>query len=96
MQKSPRLRVLAMNQFFWPGMAPTGVLLTDVTRALAAPATIICGSPDYGNLDQSGPPPVKIRRCATLPFHRGPSFALCIVPQLSSVGGMARSGDAGL
>ncbi len=67
------MRVLVINQFFWPDTAATGQLLADFTRALDPQihqVTAICGTPDYGAVDATDPPPVTILRCGGPQFSR--------------------------
>jgi glycosyltransferase involved in cell wall biosynthesis len=69
------MKILCINQFFSPDLAPTGQLLTDVVRTLEAQGhqvTVICGSGIYAAVDHSRPlPSVKVRRISGLRFSRG-------------------------
>ena len=68
----PKLHLLVINQFFWPDLAPTGQLLSDVTRAVEGEhsTTAICGAPDYGAADTTAAPPVRILRSRVVGFSR--------------------------
>jgi len=68
-----KLHLLVINQFFWPDMAPTGQLLSDVTRAVEGDqnkTTAICGTADYGATDETAAPPVRILRSRLVRFSR--------------------------
>jgi len=68
------MRVLLINQFFWPDTAATGQLLTDVAREIAAEVhevVVICGVSVYGALEAGSPPRVKIVQCGAGKFSRG-------------------------
>lgn len=68
------MRVLLLNQFFWPDNAPTGVLLEDVARALVArgcDVTVLCGRAAYVDARDEARPPVTILRTGTLTYSRG-------------------------
>lgn len=68
------MRILLLNQFFWPDSAATSQLLTDVARELAIRGNevhVICSEPGYALKDTSGQPDVKIHRVSALPFLRG-------------------------
>ena len=58
------LRVLFINQFYWPDAAATSQLLTDVTRALTAEGhevEVLCGKTGYASVDiMDEPPPVTV------------------------------------
>ena len=71
--KRRKLHLLVINQFFWPDMAPTGQLLSDVTRAVEGEentTTAICGAPDYGATDITTAPSVRILRSRLVRFSR--------------------------
>src|SRR5215469_10008811 len=68
------MRVLLINQFFWPDTAATGQLLTDVARVVDTgvhAVTVLCGNSAYGALNAGSPPPVKIVQCGSVAFTRG-------------------------
>ena len=68
------MRVLLINQFFWPDTAATGQLLTDVARDIDPDihaVTVLCGNSSYGTLDAGSPPPVKVLKCGGAAFSRG-------------------------
>jgi glycosyltransferase involved in cell wall biosynthesis len=67
------VRLLLINQFFWPDTAPTGRFLLDVARALEGPEvqmTAICGASGYGTTDDTPCPPVRILRPSATHFSR--------------------------
>jgi glycosyltransferase involved in cell wall biosynthesis len=62
-----------VNQFFWPDLAATGLLLTDVVRHLADQGheiTVICGASTYAVSESSLPPRARVIRIPNLPFGR--------------------------
>jgi colanic acid biosynthesis glycosyl transferase WcaI len=68
------MRILFVNQFYWPDRAGASRLLTDVTRRLAAlghEVTVICGAPAVA-MDCSARPPVTIAQASNLAFSRRP------------------------
>ena len=68
------MRVLLINQFFWPDTAATGQLLTDVARDIDPDihaVTVLCGNSEYGTLNAGSPPPVKVVQCGSVAFSRG-------------------------
>lgn len=69
------MRVLLLNQFFWPDSAATSQLLTDVARGLVDrghEVTVICAGGGYAPEDFANAPAVRIDRVNALPFVRGP------------------------
>jgi hypothetical protein len=79
------MKILFINQFFWPDLAPTSVLLTDFARFLEAcgcQVSVICGSTTYAGADASARPNVKSIGVPTLRFGHGgmARVFLCIVP----------------
>lgn len=67
------MRLLLINQFFWPDTAPTGRFLLDVVRGVDGEKiqiTAICGASDYGTTDDTTRPPVRILRPSTARFSR--------------------------
>ena len=69
------MRILLLNQFFWPDSSATSQLLTDLARGLADrghEVDVICAQGGYGLADEGAAPPVKIYRAGALPFVRGP------------------------
>ncbi len=69
------MRILLLNQFFWPDLAPTGQYLSDVARYLAAnghDVTVICSQTAYSGAESEGEaaPPVRILRVPGLPFRK--------------------------
>jgi glycosyltransferase involved in cell wall biosynthesis len=69
------MRILLLNQFFWPDTAPTSLLLTDLARELVSrghETVAICSNSKYA---AAGPahdiPGVEIRRTPTMKFARG-------------------------
>jgi colanic acid biosynthesis glycosyl transferase WcaI len=68
------VRVILINQFFWPDTAATGQLLTDVVRDIDPnlhAVTVLCGNSPYGTLDAGAPPYAKIVQCGGVAFSRG-------------------------
>lgn len=67
------MRVLLLNQFFWPDSAATSQLLTDLARDLAAAGHqvhVICGG-TYAATKAEDMPPVTIHRVKGVRFSRG-------------------------
>ena len=67
------MRLLAINQFFWPDTAATGQFLADVMSAVdpkVHSVTVFCGAPDYGAIDATCPPRVNIVRLGGEVFSR--------------------------
>jgi glycosyltransferase involved in cell wall biosynthesis len=67
------MRLLLINQFFWPDTAPTGRFLMDVARAVEGTpieVTAICGASGYGTQDDTPRPPVRILRPSATRFSR--------------------------
>ena len=69
------MKILLVNQFFWPDSAATSQLLTDLAHELAArghDVTAVCGTGVYAADEQrSDSPAVKIVRTPAIRFHRG-------------------------
>jgi len=70
------MRILIVNQFFWPDAAPTGQYLCDLARHLSAQGhhiTVICSGGLYAeaDYDDDDPPPVEIRRVPGMRYRRG-------------------------
>src|ERR1017187_1317040 len=68
------MRILLLNQFFYPDAAATSQLLTDLARGLAAEGhcvRAICGHSSYAAPEALNPPPVEIVRTPDFPFGRG-------------------------
>lgn len=70
------MKILLLNQFFWPDSSATSQLLTDLARSLAEEGhevTVICS--DRGgyavSADDAYAPPVVVHRVKALPFVRG-------------------------
>jgi colanic acid biosynthesis glycosyl transferase WcaI len=69
------LRILLINQFFWPDLAATSQLLTDLARHLHTQGhdvTVICARNSYAGEDCTEKPPVKVIRVRDRAFQRGP------------------------
>lgn len=67
------MRILLINQFFWPEMAPTSVLLTDFVHFLDTQGhdvTVICGASGYAGVEASARPNAKVIKVPTLKFGR--------------------------
>lgn len=69
------MRILLLNQFFWPDSSATSQLLTDVAREMAIRGhevyAIGADAGGYAVVDAGDPPPVAIYRVRALPFGRG-------------------------
>lgn len=69
------MKILLLNQFFWPDSAATSQLLTDLARGLEErghDVSVICAeSGGYALRDIEDPPAVAIHRVKALPFVRG-------------------------
>ncbi len=68
------MRILFINQFFWPDSSATSQQLTDLVGALAARGTevaVLCGEGGYAFAAGSTPPPAEVHRVRALPFVRG-------------------------
>jgi glycosyltransferase involved in cell wall biosynthesis len=71
------MRILLLNQFFYPDSAATSQILTDLARSLAAAGhsiRVICGrstyAASYAASETLDPPAVEIVRTPSLPFSR--------------------------
>ena len=69
------MRILLLNQFFWPDSAPTSQLLTDLARELAArghEVMAVCGTSSYAaeTVDEELPG-IEVRRMPGFKFMRG-------------------------
>lgn len=68
------MRILFINQFFWPDSSATSQQLTDLVVALAARGTevaVLCGEGGYAAAAGSTPPQAEVHRVRALPFVRG-------------------------
>ena len=68
------MRILLLNQFFWPDSAATSQLLTDLARGLAEnghEVYAIAADGGYAPDATGDAPPVQIVRVKALPFVRG-------------------------
>lgn len=68
------MNVLIVNQFFYPDVAATSQLLTDLVRHIGERhnVTVICSAGRYdARQDSSEAPPAIVRRVPGLPFARG-------------------------
>ena len=68
------MKILLVNQFFWPDVAATGQFLTDLARRLAQEheVTVICSGGSYSQMEvHDDPPDVKIIRVPGSPYSRG-------------------------
>jgi colanic acid biosynthesis glycosyl transferase WcaI len=68
------MRVLLLNQFFWPDAARTGELLADVARRLVedgCDVTVLCGRSPYVKSQRAEMEGVRVLRTPVLPFKRG-------------------------
>lgn len=68
------MKILLVNQFFWPDAAPTSQLLTDLARHLAFQGHevhAIAANGGYSDDEGDNPPPVQIHRPPAFRFGRG-------------------------
>jgi len=68
------MRILFLNQFFWPDTAATGQLLSDLAEHLAnsgETVEVICGSANYGGSNSAPCPAVGVTRLPTARFSTG-------------------------
>ncbi|MFT4112069.1 glycosyltransferase family 4 protein [Silvibacterium sp.] len=68
------MKILLLNQFFWPDSSPTSQLLTDVARELAEQGHevfAICADGHYAPSAEEHPPRATIYRVRSTPFVRG-------------------------
>lgn len=69
------MRILFINQFYWPDAAATSQLLTDVTRALAAEGhevEVVCSKGSYASVEVAdNAPATKVHRLVCAPYLRG-------------------------
>jgi colanic acid biosynthesis glycosyl transferase WcaI len=75
------MKILLVNQFFWPDVAASGQFLTDLASHLGQDheVTVICSAGSYDPMQTTGDqPPVRIIRIAGMSFQRGAiGRALC-------------------
>jgi colanic acid biosynthesis glycosyl transferase WcaI len=67
------MRILLINQFFWPDLAASSVLLTDFSRFLSESGhdvTVLCGNAPYAGPDCTKQPDVRIIRTPAVAFGR--------------------------
>ncbi|CAN5559672.1 glycosyltransferase family 4 protein [soil metagenome] len=68
------MRILLLNQFFWPDSSATSQLLTDLARHLVSEGhdvEVVCANGSYAVTDAGQGPAVKVNRVKALPFGRG-------------------------
>ncbi len=69
------MKILFINQFFWPDSSATSQQLTDIARGLALrghDVSVLCGEGGYADVNSSEErPPVTILRVKALPFSKG-------------------------
>ncbi len=68
------MKIVFINQFFWPDSSATSQQLTDLATGLAGrghDVAVICGDGGYAAAAGGEPPPVEILRVRSLPFARG-------------------------
>jgi colanic acid biosynthesis glycosyl transferase WcaI len=70
------MRVLLMNQFFWPDRSPTGTFSTDVVRQLVEAGhqvTVLCGGSAYaeGAPARGAEPAARVIRVPSFSFQKG-------------------------
>ncbi len=69
------MRILFVNQFFWPDLVATSVLLTDFARFLTEQGhnvTVLCGRGAYAGADATTRPDVQILTVPCCQFGRLP------------------------
>ena len=67
------MKIVLLNQFFWPDSAATSQLLTDVARDLAEQGHdvhAVCAANSYAGADDEKAPPVTIHRVRSFGFGR--------------------------
>jgi len=67
------MKILFLNQFYWPDTAATGQLLSDLTEQLVTAGdtvSVICGSASYGAVSSAPPSKVRIYRLKNSAFSR--------------------------
>jgi glycosyltransferase involved in cell wall biosynthesis len=70
------MRILLVNQFFWPDVSATSQLLTDLARALdreGHQVTVICGESDYAGPRLGSRPAARVVRAWSSHFTKGSS-----------------------
>jgi hypothetical protein len=69
------MKILLLNQFFWPDSSATSQLLTDLSRSLSEAGhevTVVCSEKGgYASAAQHNAPPVHVLRVKGLRFTRG-------------------------
>jgi colanic acid biosynthesis glycosyl transferase WcaI len=68
------MRILFINQFFWPDSSATSQLLSDLARHLVSEGhdiEVVCADGRYAVTDVGEAPAVKVNRVKALPFGRG-------------------------
>jgi colanic acid biosynthesis glycosyl transferase WcaI len=68
------MRILLLNQFFWPDSSATSQLLTDLARYLETQGhevEAVCADGKYALADSGDQPKVVVHRVKALPFGRG-------------------------
>src|SRR5438270_806195 len=68
------MRILLINQFFWPDSAATSQLLTDLARGLnerGHEVFVIAGKSGYAPDEADDPPSATVYRVRSVPFARG-------------------------
>ena len=68
------MRILFINQFFWPDSSATSQQLTDLVTGLAdrgVEVAVLCGDGGYAAAAGVKPPSAEIHRVRAMPFKRG-------------------------
>jgi colanic acid biosynthesis glycosyl transferase WcaI len=68
------MKILLLNQFFWPDSSATSQLLTDLARYLEAQGQeveAVCADGEYAVANSGDRPDVMVHRVKALPFGRG-------------------------
>lgn len=74
------MRILFINQFFWPDSSATSQQLTDLVSALAerqVEVAVLCGDGGYAAAAGSTAPNAEVHRVRALPFTRGRIGRVC-------------------
>ena len=91
------MKILLINQFFWPDSAATSQLLTDVARVFSQrghSVQVLCAASSYAEADHSNAPDVQISRFRSLPFGRDKiGRMLSYASYLTAAGFAGLSGD---
>ncbi len=68
------MKILFINQFFWPDSSATSQQLTDLATGLVErghEVSVLCGEGGYAAASATAVPPVRVHRVKAMPFARG-------------------------